>query len=113
MNIAPEQLAKFEALGAMWRDPMGPMRVLHVMNPLRTQWVVDLACAHHPAGSIAGLKVLDVGCGAGLFSESLARRGADVTGIDPVARNVHLALAAAARAGDSIAYRAATPDLLV
>jgi 2-polyprenyl-6-hydroxyphenyl methylase/3-demethylubiquinone-9 3-methyltransferase len=112
MNVAPDQLAKFEALGAMWRDPVGPMRVLHVMNPLRTQWVVDLARAHHPAGSIAGLQVLDVGCGAGLFSESLARHGAQVTGIDPVARNVHLAEAAAARNGDKIAYRTATPDVL-
>jgi 2-polyprenyl-6-hydroxyphenyl methylase/3-demethylubiquinone-9 3-methyltransferase len=112
MNVAPEQLAKFEALGAMWRDPAGPMRVLHVMNPLRTEWVVDLVKAHHPAGSIAGLQVLDVGCGAGLLSESLARRGAEVTGIDPVARNVHLAQAAAARAGDKIAYRTATPDML-
>jgi 2-polyprenyl-6-hydroxyphenyl methylase/3-demethylubiquinone-9 3-methyltransferase len=113
MNVAPDQLAKFEDLGAMWRDPAGPMRVLHVMNPLRTQWVVDLAKIHHPAGTIAGLQVLDVGCGAGLFSESLARRGAQVTGIDPVARNVHLAEAAAARHGDNITYRTATPDILV
>jgi 2-polyprenyl-6-hydroxyphenyl methylase/3-demethylubiquinone-9 3-methyltransferase len=112
MNSSAEELAKFEKLGAMWRDPAGPMRVLHVMNPLRTRWIADLVRRHHATGSIVQLEILDVGCGAGLLSESLARLGARVTGIDPVARNVRLAEVAAANARQSIEYRAGTPEML-
>jgi 2-polyprenyl-6-hydroxyphenyl methylase / 3-demethylubiquinone-9 3-methyltransferase len=112
VTTPPEELAKFEKLGAMWRDPTGPMRVLHTLNPLRTRWVADLAQRHHPGRSLVRLEILDVGCGAGLLSESLARLGARGTGVDPVACNVALARVAAEKAGQTIDYRAGTADAL-
>jgi 2-polyprenyl-6-hydroxyphenyl methylase/3-demethylubiquinone-9 3-methyltransferase len=112
MNESPEELAKFERLGAMWRDPTGPMRALHVMNPMRTRWIVDTVRTHHPLRSLGELEFLDVGCGAGLLSESLAMCGARVTGIDPVERNIQLARRAAENAGEVINYRAVGPEIL-
>ena|SRR5580658_3870757 len=75
MNVSAEELMKFERLGAMWRDPRGPMRVLHVMNPLRTRWIAEVGQKHFRVGSLARMRILDVGCGAGLLSESLAAPG--------------------------------------
>jgi 2-polyprenyl-6-hydroxyphenyl methylase/3-demethylubiquinone-9 3-methyltransferase len=112
MNESPEELAKFEKLGAMWRDPTGPMRPLHVMNPMRTHWILDTVRTQFPLRPLADVKFLDVGCGAGLLAESLARRGACVTGIDPVERNIRLARHAAENARQVIDYRAADPDAL-
>jgi|HubBroStandDraft_1064217.scaffolds.fasta_scaffold236486_2 2-polyprenyl-6-hydroxyphenyl methylase/3-demethylubiquinone-9 3-methyltransferase len=110
MNVSAEELMKFERLGAMWRDPRGPMRVLHVMNPLRTRWIAEVGQKHFRVGSLARMRILDVGCGAGLLSESLAALGADVTGIDPVERNIRLARAAAEKSGQTIDYRPITPE---
>lgn len=107
MTTAPEELAKFERLGAMWRDPEGPMHVLDALNPQPTGWIADLAQRYHANSSIDRLEIFDVGCGAGLLP-----LGASVTGIDPVARNVALAQAAAAKSGDVIDYSAGTADAL-
>jgi 2-polyprenyl-6-hydroxyphenyl methylase/3-demethylubiquinone-9 3-methyltransferase len=74
-NVSPEEIARFDQLAARWWDPDGESRPLHDLNPVRTAYVaarVDLRDA----------KVADVGCGGGLLSESLARAGAKVTGID-------------------------------
>ena len=75
------EITKFDALAARWWDPNGPMKPLHRMNPVRIGWIAErLARAHgrKPGGvaPLAGLRVLDVGCGAGLASEALARLGA-------------------------------------
>lgn len=74
-NIDHAEIAKFEALASKWWDPESEFRPLHQINPLRANWIDERA-------SIAGKKVLDVGCGGGILTESLAHRGASVKGID-------------------------------
>jgi len=105
MNADPEELRKFERLAAQWWDANGEMKALHQINPLRLRYVEERA-------RLAGKRVLDVGCGAGLFSEAMARSGAEVVGIDLATE----ALAAARlHAGDSIprlSYREVAAETL-
>jgi 2-polyprenyl-6-hydroxyphenyl methylase / 3-demethylubiquinone-9 3-methyltransferase len=75
VNADPAELEKFSRLAARWWDPQGEFRPLHEINPLRLEWIAGHA-------SLAGKDVLDVGCGGGILAESMARRGARVTGID-------------------------------
>src|SRR5689334_14125421 len=75
VNADPAELEKFSRLAARWWDPQGEFRPLHDINPLRLEWIEG----HAP---LAGRDVLDVGCGGGILAESMARRGARVTGID-------------------------------
>ncbi len=74
-NADPAELAKFSELAHRWWDPESEFRPLHQINPLRLNWIDGLS-------GLAGKRVLDVGCGGGILSDSMARRGADVTGID-------------------------------
>ena len=74
-NYDPAELAKFSALAHRWWDPTSEFRPLHEINPLRLDWI-----AQHAA--LEGSKVLDVGCGGGILAEAMARRDAQVTGID-------------------------------
>ncbi len=74
-NFSQAELDKFGALANRWWDPHGPQKALHALNPTRLGYVVDRV-------TLRGAKVLDVGCGAGLLSEALAREGAIVTAID-------------------------------
>jgi 2-polyprenyl-6-hydroxyphenyl methylase/3-demethylubiquinone-9 3-methyltransferase len=97
------EIMRFDALAAKWWDPAGPMAPLHAMNPLRVGWIDRRL----PRGS----RVLDVGCGAGLASEALARLGHAVTGID--AAPATIAAAKAHAGGLPIAYRVATTSDLV
>ena len=75
MNVDQAELEKFSSLAHRWWDPAGEFRPLHEINPLRLEWI-----ARH--ASLEGARVLDVGCGGGILSEAMARRGAQVTGID-------------------------------
>ena len=75
MNADPAELQKFESLAHRWWDPEGEFRPLHDINPLRLEWIAQ----HAP---LEGARVLDVGCGGGILAEAMARRGAQVTGID-------------------------------
>jgi 2-polyprenyl-6-hydroxyphenyl methylase/3-demethylubiquinone-9 3-methyltransferase len=75
MNVDPLELEKFSKLAHRWWDPEGEFRPLHDINPLRLEWID----AH---ARLAGKTVLDVGCGGGILAEAMARRGAQVTGID-------------------------------
>ena len=75
MNADPAELEKFSKLAHRWWDPQGEFRPLHEINPLRLEWIDRSA-------GLAGKKVLDVGCGGGILAEAMARRGAEVTGID-------------------------------
>jgi len=74
-NVDPAEIARFEALAARWWDASGEFRPLHEINPLRANWIDERA-------PVAGRRILDVGCGGGILAEALARRGAQVTGID-------------------------------
>ncbi|WGI27241.1 bifunctional 2-polyprenyl-6-hydroxyphenol methylase/3-demethylubiquinol 3-O-methyltransferase UbiG [Halomonas alkaliantarctica] len=74
-NVDAAEVAKFEALASRWWDPQGEFKPLHEINPLRLDFIDARA-------GLAGKKVLDVGCGGGILSESMANRGAKVTGID-------------------------------
>jgi len=74
-NADPAELEKFSALAHRWWDPQGEFRPLHGLNPLRLGWIDGLA-------PLRAKEVLDVGCGGGILSEAMARKGARVTGID-------------------------------
>ena len=76
MNVDSQEIAKFEAIASNWWDPHGDFKPLHLMNPLRLEWISD-----HCEG-LFGKQVLDVGCGGGILSESMAKQGAQVLGID-------------------------------
>ncbi|MBC9210135.1 bifunctional 2-polyprenyl-6-hydroxyphenol methylase/3-demethylubiquinol 3-O-methyltransferase UbiG [Roseomonas aerophila] len=111
-TAAPDEIAKFDALAARWWDPKGPMAPLHAMNPLRCGWIANhLAHAHgRDAAALGGLTVLDVGCGAGLASEGLARLGARVTGLDAAPAALEAARIHAAEGGLEIDYRQGMPE---
>jgi 2-polyprenyl-6-hydroxyphenyl methylase/3-demethylubiquinone-9 3-methyltransferase len=109
------EVAKFDSLAAQWWNPDGPMKPLHRMNPLRINWIVErIARQHHrdPAreDALAGLRLLDVGCGAGLASEALARRGAVVTGLDAAGAALEAARLHARAEGLDIAYLEGRPE---
>lgn len=76
MNVDSQEIAKFEAIASHWWDPHGDFKPLHLMNPLRLEWISD-----HCDG-LFGKQVLDVGCGGGILSESMAKQGAQVLGVD-------------------------------
>ncbi len=75
LNADPAELAKFSELAHRWWDMESEFRPLHLINPLRLEWI-------HGICALDGLQVLDIGCGGGILSDSMARRGAAVTGID-------------------------------
>lgn len=83
-NVDPSEIAKFEKLASRWWDKQGDMKALHDINPLRANFI-DLHA------NVAEKRVLDVGCGAGILSEGLAQRGAQVTGIDMGAEPLQVA----------------------
>lgn len=117
----PEELAKFAALAEDWWDPDGDFRPLHRLNPVRIGYIRDAAANRfgdrffrdaRSVTPLAGLRLLDVGCGGGLIAEPMARLGADVTAIDAVARNVEVAGLHAEKRGLAIDYRCATAEEL-
>ena len=77
INVDPAELAKFQALASRWWDPSSDFKPLHEINPLRLGWIEKIC-----GGSIRGLSAIDVGCGGGILTESMAAKGAQVTGID-------------------------------
>lgn len=83
-NADAAEIARFNALASRWWDPAGEMRMLHRMNPVRVAYIAERA-------PLAGARVLDVGCGAGLLSEALARSGGIVTGIDLALESLEVA----------------------
>ncbi len=75
MNADPSELQKFSDLAHLWWDPSSEFRPLHEINPLRLEWI-------HSRAPLAGKRVLDIGCGGGILTEAMVRKGAIVTGID-------------------------------
>lgn len=84
LNVDPAELAKFSDLAHRWWDPESEFRPLHEINPLRLDWINGLAPLH-------GKRVLDVGCGGGILSDAMARRGAEVLGIDLATKSLRVA----------------------
>jgi len=105
-TAAPEEIRRFDALAEHWWDPDGPMAPLHRMNPARIDWIAGRL------GPLEGLSILDVGCGAGLAAEALARRGALVTGIDAAGNALAAARAHAEAEGVPVTYAETTPEAL-
>jgi 2-polyprenyl-6-hydroxyphenyl methylase/3-demethylubiquinone-9 3-methyltransferase len=116
-TIRPEEAAHFGALASDWWNPTGSSALLHKMNPLRLAFIRDAIEAHWGCGSndprpLAGKRALDLGCGAGLLAEPLARLGGAVTGVDAAAENIAAAQAHAAGMGLAIDYRAGELEAL-
>lgn len=110
-TVDPAEIARFSKLSETWWDPNGPMAPLHKINPVRVQWLCDKIIEHF--SSIEKKYVLDIGCGAGLVSEPLAKLGAKVTGIDASVKNIEAARVHAAQSGLTIDYRCTTAEDLV
>jgi 2-polyprenyl-6-hydroxyphenyl methylase/3-demethylubiquinone-9 3-methyltransferase len=104
-NADRAELARFDALAARFWDSHGDFRPLHLLNPVRLQFIASRA-------PLAGRRILDVGCGGGLLSEAMARAGAEVTGIDLAPGMVEVARLHAAESGLAIDYRVAPAEEL-
>jgi 2-polyprenyl-6-hydroxyphenyl methylase/3-demethylubiquinone-9 3-methyltransferase len=105
-NADPAELAKFSALAHRWWDPESEFKPLHDINPLRVGWV------EHIAGGLQGKRVVDVGCGGGIFAEALARLGADVVGIDLSEKGIGVARLHQYESGTSVDYRLVAAETL-
>ena len=109
-TIRADEAAHFGALAADWWDPKGSSAMLHRLNPVRLGFLRESVDAHWSGDSrsvrpLSGKRALDLGCGAGLLCEPLARLGAVVTGVDAAAENIAAASAHAAGGGLAIDYQ--------
>ncbi|EAR60811.1 bifunctional 2-polyprenyl-6-hydroxyphenol methylase/3-demethylubiquinol 3-O-methyltransferase UbiG [Neptuniibacter caesariensis] len=104
-NIDPEEIAKFEELASKWWDRNSEFKPLHDINPLRVGFIDKIA-------SLSGKRVLDVGCGGGILSESMAQRGAEVTGIDMGAAPLKVAKLHGLESGVNVTYKQITVEEL-
>jgi 2-polyprenyl-6-hydroxyphenyl methylase/3-demethylubiquinone-9 3-methyltransferase len=109
-NADPIELAKFDSLAQSWWDPRGPSKPLHDLNPLRLSYVERIMAA--TATPLAQARVVDVGCGGGILSESMARTGADVLGIDLARGVLEVAELHALEASVTVRYRMLAAEAL-
>lgn len=112
-TVDPAEIAKFSKLSETWWDPKGKMAPLHKINPLRLAYIRDAACRKFERNAkslncLSGLRMLDIGCGAGLLCEPFTRLGAQVVGVDPSASNIAAAKLHAEKGHLSIDYRNTT-----
>ena len=117
-SIDPAEIAKFEAMAAEWWDPKGKFKPLHMMNPVRldyidTQIAAEFGRDRRSLRPFEGLRILDIGCGGGLVSEPMARLGAQVVGADAAEGNIAIARLHAEQQGLNIDYRATTAEALL
>lgn len=103
-NVDPNEIAKFNDIASRWWDPAGEFKPLHLLNPVRLSYISD---------ELQGLfakKVIDVGCGGGILAESMARCGAQVTGLDMASDALNVARLHAMEAGVVVDYQQATAE---
>jgi 2-polyprenyl-6-hydroxyphenyl methylase / 3-demethylubiquinone-9 3-methyltransferase len=116
-SIDSAEIAKFEAMAAEWWDPNGKFKPLHMMNPVRLDYITRQIAAEFGRDltrpkPFEGLRILDIGCGGGLLSEPMARLGATVVGADAAARNIPVAQVHAEAQGLEIDYRHTSAEAL-
>lgn len=116
-TVDPAEVAKFEAMAAEWWDVNGKFKPLHMMNPVRLDYITRQIAAEFGRDlkaprPFAGLRILDIGCGGGLLSEPMARLGATVVGADAAERNIPVARLHAEAQGLEIDYRHTTAEAL-
>jgi 2-polyprenyl-6-hydroxyphenyl methylase / 3-demethylubiquinone-9 3-methyltransferase len=109
-SVISGEVARFDALGDAWWDADGPMAPLHRLTPIRVGWARDRIARHFgrdalAGGPLSGIDLLDIGCGAGLFAEPMARLGAEVLGVDPSPASIEVARRHAEETGAKLAYR--------
>lgn len=102
-NVDSAEIAKFDALASRWWDPSGHFRSLHQINPLRLDFIRQRC-------TLAGSKVLDVGCGGGILTESMSRQDAIVTGIDMAESPLSVARLHQAESGTDVTYLKSTAE---
>ena len=116
-TVDPSEIAKFEAMAADWWDLDGKFKPLHMMNPVRLDYITRQIAAEfgrdlsRPA-PFEGLRILDIGCGGGLLCEPMARLGATIVGADAAARNIPVAKIHAEKSGLDIDYRHTTAEAM-
>ncbi len=98
MNADPLEIQKFSELAHRWWDPTSEFRPLHEINPLRLEWI-------NAKVPLAGKRVIDIGCGGGILAESMARKGADVTGIDLSEKALKVADLHSLESGVNVRYK--------
>jgi 2-polyprenyl-6-hydroxyphenyl methylase / 3-demethylubiquinone-9 3-methyltransferase len=116
-TVDEREVARFAAMAAEWWDPRGRMGMLHKLNPTRLAYIRDTACRHFGRDPktrkcLEGLRVLDIGCGAGILCEPMCRLGAAVVGADPAEANIAAARLHAQAGGLAVDYRATTAEAL-
>jgi len=104
-NVEAAEVNKFAELAHQWWDFQGVFKPLHQLNPLRLNYIDSRA-------NLAGKRVLDVGCGGGILSESMAQRGAQVTGIDMAEKSLQVAQLHALESGLQVEYRSVAVEVL-
>lgn len=116
-TVDEREVEFYTRMAATWWDETGPFWPLHKLNSLRTAYIRDKLCRHFSRDAngekpLRGLRVLDVGCGGGILSESMAKLGADVTGIDVVEKNIAIAKLHARQSDVTVDYQFCTASTL-
>jgi len=118
VSVDPKEMESFARMAADWWNPSGKFKPLHVMNGFRIGFIKETICEHFMRDPdvdkpLAGLRILDIGCGGGLLCEPMTRLGASVTGVDALENNLKTAKTHAEQMGLSIDYRHGTIEQLV
>jgi 2-polyprenyl-6-hydroxyphenyl methylase/3-demethylubiquinone-9 3-methyltransferase len=116
-TVDPVEVERFARIAGEWWDPVGKFAPLHRLNPVRIGYIRDRVAAHWRRDALggaplAGLSLVDIGCGGGLLCEPMRRLGATVTGIDAAADNIEVAALHAGKQGLAIDYRQSTAEAL-
>ena len=116
-TVNKDEIAKFSKLADEWWDINGKFKPLHMFNPIRIEYILDIVTANfkidkNKKNPLKNLKILDIGCGGGLISEPMTRLGADITAIDASSKNINIAKAHAKKNNLSITYLNTEPESL-